>query len=151
LEQALSEIVRRHEVLRTSIEVRDGKSQQVVTPPYSAKVSIIDLSEVEAGKRENLAIEIARREANASFDLGLGPLFRTKLVRMQQHEHLLLVTMHHIISDLWSIGVFEREIGTLYEVYRTGHEGHLAELEIQYADYAAWQIKWLQGEVLEKQ
>jgi hypothetical protein len=92
-----------------------------------------------------------KEEASLPFDLSVGPVLRARVLRLDQTEHLLLVTMHHIVSDGWSVGVLIREVAALYEAYSRGGESPLAELPIQYADYAAWQRKWLQGEVLEQQ
>ncbi|HKQ72778.1 MAG TPA: amino acid adenylation domain-containing protein [Blastocatellia bacterium] len=151
LEQAISEVIRRHEVLRSTFDAVDGKPMQVVGPPYIVKAPVIDLTEVEESKRADLANELVSSEAHGAFDLERGPLLRIKLLKLQRHEYLLLVTMHHIIGDRWSIGVFEREIGILYKAYREGRVSPLEELAIQYADYAAWQRDWLQGEILEHQ
>ena len=149
LEQALSEIVRRHEVLRTTFEAIDGNPVQVIKLPDISQLPIVDLKELE--ESADLVNELARRESYSTFNLETGPLFRVRLLRIEPQKHLLLVTMHHIISDWWSIGVFEKEIRVLYEAYREGREAGLAELTIQYADYAAWQREWLRGTVLEQQ
>src|SRR5207244_9336218 len=90
-------------------------------------------------------------EASIPFDLGRGPLLRGKLLRLGEEEHVLLLSMHHIVSDGWSVGVLVRELGVLYEAYAGGKESPLPELPIQYADYAEWQRENLQGEVLEEQ
>ena len=95
--------------------------------------------------------KLAQGEAGRSFSLASGPLLRVTLVRLSESEHLALVTMHHIVSDGWSLGVLVKEVGALYEAYSQGDESPLAELRLQYADYAVWQRGWLQGEVLEQQ
>ena len=94
---------------------------------------------------------MADEEAQQPFDLMRGPLFRFRLVRLAEEQHILLLTMHHIISDGWSLGVLGRELAALYQAYSAGQSSPLAELAIQYADFAVWQREWLQGEVLEKQ
>jgi condensation domain-containing protein len=110
-----------------------------------------DLRELSAGEREEEARRIMREEAEAGFDLGRGPLLRVKLVKLGDEEHILIFTMHHIVSDGWSTGVLVKEVCALYEAMSEGRESPLPELEIQYADYAVWQREWLRGEVLEHQ
>ena len=102
-------------------------------------------------EREAAVRELAGREAAQPFDLSRGPLLRVKLVRLSEQEHVLLLTMHHIVSDGWSMGVLIREVSELYSAYASGREPQLEELPIQYADYASWQREWLQGDVLDEQ
>jgi amino acid adenylation domain-containing protein len=149
LEHALSEIVRRHEILRTKFAFVDGRPVQVITPGENVVLSQLDLSEREDGERE--ASRLVREEAWRPFNLSEGKLFRAMLLRMKEEEHILNVTLHHIVADGWSIGVLVREVAALYEALTLGVESGLAELSIQYADYAAWQREWLSGEVLERQ
>jgi amino acid adenylation domain-containing protein len=151
LEQSLSEVVRRHEVLRTRFESREGEANQVIGEAEAVSIGVTDLTELAAGEQEREVRELAGAEANEPFKLERGPLLRVKLLRLGAEEHVLLVTMHHIISDGWSMGVLTREVSALYEAYLEGRESPLAELEIQYGDYAVWQREWLQGEVLEQQ
>ncbi|WP_253910536.1 non-ribosomal peptide synthetase, partial [Pyxidicoccus fallax] len=151
LGRAFAELVRRHEVLRTSFEVRDSRPVQVVSPPPEWTLEVEDLSYLPAPEREQAALELAREEARRPFDLTRGPLLRTRLLRLAERHHLLVVTMHHIISDGWSIGVLTHEMVALYEAAVAGRPSALPSLPIQYADYSAWQRTWLQGEVLEKQ
>jgi amino acid adenylation domain-containing protein len=151
LEQGLSEIVRRHEALRTTFKEFDGMPMQVISPAGAFILALVDLqgfSETERSKRaEAIGIEEARRP----FDLSVGPLFRAVLVRLGEQEHVLYFTMHHIVTDGWSFGIFTRELGALYKAFSEGQPSPLAELSIQYADFAHWQREWLQGEVLETQ
>src|SRR6185312_7110974 len=151
LEQTLSEVVRRHEVLRTTFELVQGEPVQVIGKAEAVGLPLIDLSQWPESEREAEAERLAREEAQRPFDLRLGPLLRARLVRLSESEHLLLFTMHHIISDGWSVGLLLREVTRLYEAYAQGESSPLSELGIQYADYAVWQREWLQGAVLEEQ
>jgi amino acid adenylation domain-containing protein len=151
LERTLSEMVRRHEVLRTTFTSVDGEPVQVIGEAYEITLPIIDLHEMAEAEREAEALRLAAEEAQRPFDLSRGPLLRASLLRLGEREHVVLLTMHHIISDGWSMSVLVKEVGALYEAYTRGAESPLAELPIQYADYAAWQRGWLQGEVLERQ
>jgi len=151
LERSLTEIVRRHEALRTVFANRNGEPVQVITAARPLPLEQLDLSTVAAGEREAKASELAAAEAQAPFALSRGPLVRVKLLKLSAEEQILLLTMHHIISDGWSIGVLIRELTSLYEAYSRGAESPLEELPIQYADYAVWQREWLSGEMLERQ
>jgi amino acid adenylation domain-containing protein len=151
LERALGEIVRRHESLRTVFREVDGAPVQVVVPFGGFTLAADDLSRLAEAERE---AEMRRRitgEAARPFDLAAGPLFRASLLRLGAEEHVLLLSMHHIVSDEWSMGVLSRELSVLYEAYREGRESPLPELAVQYADYAAWQREQLKGEALEQQ
>ncbi len=155
---AFGEIVRRHESLRTTFAAGEGGAWQRVHPPSPAALSRIDLAALPAAARMAAGVSVAKTEAERPFDLAHGPLLRTALVRLSgPHEageageagdHLLLVTMHHIVSDAWSLGVLVGELGALYAAARERRPSPLAELPIQYADYAAWQRRWMAGEVL---
>nr|WP_223759268.1 non-ribosomal peptide synthase/polyketide synthase [Myxococcus sp. RHSTA-1-4] len=151
LERAFAGLVRRHEVLRTSFEVREGRPVQVVSPASEWTLEVEDLSFLPTSEREEEALRLAREEARRPFDLTRGPLLRTRLLRLSEQHHLLVVTMHHIISDGWSIGVLTHEMVALYEAAVAGQPSALPPLPIQYTDYSAWQREWLQGEVLERQ
>jgi natural product biosynthesis luciferase-like monooxygenase protein/amino acid adenylation domain-containing protein len=151
LERAFTELVRRHAVLRTSFEVREGRPVQVVAPAEAWTLEVEDLSYLPASEREEEALRLAREEARRPFDLTRAPLLRTRLLRLSEQHHLLVVTMHHIISDGWSIGVLTHEMVALYEAAVAGRPSALPPLPIQYTDYSAWQREWLQGEVLERQ
>jgi amino acid adenylation domain-containing protein len=148
LEQTLGEIIRRHETLRTVFVFEDGQPFQVVTPNWEFKLPLVELSDLPAGERENVAVRLAFEEAERPFDLRTGPLLRVCLLRLAEQEHHLLFDMHHIISDDWSLGVLVREIGELYKAYMQGQPAELAELAVQYGDYAQWQREWMNGEVL---
>ncbi|HEX8148206.1 MAG TPA: condensation domain-containing protein, partial [Pyrinomonadaceae bacterium] len=151
LERCLSEIQRRHEILRTTFADVHGQPVQVIAPPRDVSLPVIDLSGLdEAGQAAEVARH-RRREAETCFDLAAGPLWRAKLLRLGAEAHVALFTMHHAISDGWSMGVLVREMATLYEAFSHGLPSPLAELQVQYADYAVWQRAWLQGEVLAEQ
>ncbi|MBV9927464.1 MAG: amino acid adenylation domain-containing protein [Acidobacteria bacterium] len=151
LEQSLSEIVRRHEVLRTSFPIRGGQPVQAIAPPQPVRIPVRDLRHLADGTQEAEAQRMTQEEGQLPFDLATGPLLRVSLLRLRDDEHLALVTLHHIISDGWSVGRLVDEVATLYDAYRQGHPSPLAELPIQYGDYAVWQRGWLQGEVLGEQ
>ncbi|MBD0328231.1 MAG: non-ribosomal peptide synthetase, partial [Pyrinomonadaceae bacterium] len=151
LEQSLNEIVRRHESLRTRFVSINGQPFQLIAPVLTLPLPVTDLRHLSPNERHTQAQHIASEEARRPFDLSCGPLLRTKLLRLGEHENLLLLTMHHIITDGWSQQVFLRELTALYAAFLAGKESPLPELPIQYADYALWQRQWLQGEVLDKQ
>jgi amino acid adenylation domain-containing protein len=151
LEQSLSEIVRRHEGLRTRFVKVDGQPVQLIDDAMPVRFEITDLTGLPATAREAEAARLAQEQARREFDLKHGPLLRADLLRLEADEHIVLLTMHHIVSDGWSMGVLTRELGLLYEAFTSGAESTLAELPIQYADYAVWQREWLRGEVLERQ
>ncbi len=151
LERVLSEVVRRHEVLRTSFMEVDGQPVQVISPPGAISIPFIDLSHLSGEERQSKAQESVSAETRRAFDLAQGPLLRATLLRLDDEEHVLLVCMHHIVSDGWSMGLFIREMSALYAAFAAGEESPLAELEIQYADFAAWQREWLTGDVLDEQ
>ncbi|HEU0077660.1 MAG TPA: amino acid adenylation domain-containing protein, partial [Longimicrobiaceae bacterium] len=150
LERSLGEIVRRHEVLRTVFAVVDGEPVQVVDPGAELRLQVEDVAgEAGADREEELHRRLAE-EVGSPFDLERGPLFRARLLRLSGVEHVLLLTMHHVVSDGWSLGVLFRELGALYSAYTRGRPSPLPELEVQYSDYAVWQREWLSGEVLEE-
>ena len=151
LERSLSEIVRRHESLRTTFHSVDGEPVQVIAEAQPLQLEVIDLSDLPKAEREAKAKGMAYEETQQPFDLMRGPLFRFRLARLAPEQHILLLTMHHIISDGWSLGLLGRELAALYQAYSAGQSSPLPELGIQYADFAMWQREWLQGEVLEKQ
>jgi non-ribosomal peptide synthetase component F len=151
LERSFGEVVRRHEALRTRLMVIDGQGVQVIDAPAAYRLEREDLSGLETEEGQARVAELARQDAARRFDLAAGPLFRATLLRLGDEDHVVLVTMHHIVSDGWSVGVLIREVGTLYAAYAAGRASPLAELAIQYADYALWQRGWLQGETLAEQ
>jgi amino acid adenylation domain-containing protein len=151
LEQAISEIVRRHETLRTTFHAADGQPFQRVAPHRPLALPIVDLRGLPEEDNDARTLQLATEEAHRPFDLAQGPLFRATLVQLAEEQYVLLLTMHHIVSDGWSKRVLNRELTALYGAYATGQPSPLPELPIQYADFAVWQREWLQGEVLERQ
>ncbi|HEV3050272.1 MAG TPA: condensation domain-containing protein, partial [Longimicrobium sp.] len=151
LERALGEVVRRHETLRTTFGEVDGSPVQVISPFAGFTLPVEDLSGLSDADREAALRRRSGEEARRAFDLSAGPLFRAALLRLGAEDHVLLASMHHIVSDGLSVGVLLRELTVLYEAYREGRESPLAELAVQYADYAAWQRQHLAGESLERQ
>jgi hypothetical protein len=149
LEAALCEIVRRHDVLRTSFALVDGELRQVVAPASAQVLQVEDLSGLAANEREACARRLAKAEAALPFDLARGPLIRIRVLRLAVEEHWLLVTQHHVITDRWSAAVFARELSRLYVAFSRGEDSPLRELPVQYADYADWQRELLAGEKLE--
>jgi amino acid adenylation domain-containing protein len=148
LAAALREVVRRHETLRTVFPERDGEPAQEIVPPSSASdwtLSRVDLAGLPAVSREAERERLAAEESRRPFDLARGPLLRAALLRLGPEDHALLLTLHHIVSDLWSMGVLMREVAALYGGIP------LPGLPVQYADFAAWQRRWLAGERLERQ
>ncbi|HEX7239758.1 MAG TPA: amino acid adenylation domain-containing protein, partial [Longimicrobiaceae bacterium] len=151
LERALGELVRRHETLRTVFRERGGEPEQVVLPPAPAVLPRVDLRGVPAPSREGAAERLAGAEALRPFDLARGPLLRSLLLRLDDEDHVLCLTLHHVASDGWSMRVLVREVSALYAAFGRGEPSPLAELPVQYADFAVWQRAWLRGEVLEEQ
>lgn len=151
LEKALAEIVRRHETLRASIVAADGEPHAVITPFAGWTLPSTDLEEIPAAERESAVERAASEEALRPFTLARGPLFRARLLRLAAREHVLLLAVHHIICDGWSLGVLVRELGTLYSAFVNGKDSPLAELPIQYTDFAQWQREWLEGPELKTQ
>jgi amino acid adenylation domain-containing protein len=149
LEAAFTELVRRHESLRTRFPDEGGVPVQLIEPPGPLPLAVTDLHMRE--DRESEALRLAREEAARPFDLARGPLLRVSLLRLSGERHLLLLTLHHIISDGWSSGVLVRELEALYEGFVAGRSPTLPELPLQYADYCVWQREWLRGDVLESQ
>jgi amino acid adenylation domain-containing protein/non-ribosomal peptide synthase protein (TIGR01720 family) len=151
LEQSLNEIVGRHEVLRTTFGMVSGEPRQVIAPVLALTLRWVDLRDLPEAQQKIQVERLATEEAQQPFDLAKGPLLRATLLQLGEAEHVLLLTMHHIVSDGWSMGVLIRELAALYEAFSTGKPSPLPELPIQYADFAHWQRQWLQGEVLAAQ
>ena len=151
LQQALVEIVQRHESLRTAFQNENSTPIQVIYPESDIKINLVDLQQLEVTERENLIKEQAQQEATTPFDLENSPLIRCSLLQLSSSEHVLLLTMHHIVSDGWSVGVLIQELSTLYQAFTQGQPSPLAQLPIQYADFAIWQRQYLTGEILETQ
>jgi Condensation domain/TubC N-terminal docking domain len=149
LERSLNEIVRRHESLRTAFSVMDGQPVQVIAPVVRVTVPVHDLSSVP--EREVETLRQASDEAWCPFDLARAPLLRAKVLRLAEDEHILLLTLHHIVSDAWSMGVLLGELSAIYNALVAGKPSPLSELPIQYVDFAVWQRQWLTEETLNKQ
>jgi len=156
LGRSVNEIIRRHEALRTTFAAPAGTPLQVIAPGLTISVPVVDLTGLPGAEREAEAQRRAVAEARRPFDLARGPLLRVTLLKLGPEEHIALVTMHHIVSDGWSIGVFVAELAALYNAFSQDQgqaalaPSPLPDLPIQYADYAAWQQDWLQGEVLDQ-
>ncbi len=160
LRHSLGAIVARHEILRTTFAVTDGQPEQVIGPVgavhdgravYEPPLPIVDLGGLPAAEREGQALWLTREESRRPFDLARGPLLRATLLRLAARDHILLLTMHHIIADGWSLGVLIRELTTVYAAFCHGRPSPLPELPVQYADYALWQRERLQEAVVEEQ
>ncbi|WP_213781857.1 condensation domain-containing protein, partial [Caballeronia sp. dw_276] len=151
LHRALNEVVHRHEALRTRFVSADGMAAQTVSARLAIDLPVTDWS-ISTSARQTGALHVAlTEEAAAPFDLSAGPLIRSRLFRLSADHHVVALTLHHIVSDGWSIGVLVREMAALYNAFSHGEASALAELPVQYADFAHWQRKWLAGEVLTRQ
>lgn len=150
LEQSVAAIVRRHEVLRTTFAMRNGAPVQTILTDARVPFSIEDLQDLSQQDQADSVQQFAAEEAQRPFDLAQGPLLRVLLLRLAPTEHVLLLTMHHIVSDAWSTGIFFQELAHGYHACLTGEPVSLPDLPIQYADFAVWQRNWLQGDRLER-
>ncbi|MCL6749993.1 amino acid adenylation domain-containing protein [Nostoc sp. CCCryo 231-06] len=151
LEESLREIVRRHETLRSTFQVKNGQVVYAVVNEPVFDFSTIDLQHLPATERETQATQQAEKEIKHPFDLARGPLLRSKLWRLDEHEYLFVAVTHHIVADGWSFSVLTQELAAFYEAFCEGKPSPLTELPIKYTDFAQWQRQWLQGEVLESQ
>jgi amino acid adenylation domain-containing protein len=151
LTSAIRAVVRRHESLRTVFEMVEGETRQVVLSNVDIQVSLVDVTHLPSGDRRKAALRIASEEGKIPFDLTRGPLLRAFLVRIDQDQHLLVLAMHHIVTDGWSISILFRELARSYEAFVKGEEPQLPELPLQYAEYAQWQRESISGEILAKQ
>jgi hypothetical protein len=151
LEQALNEVIRRHEIMRVTFTTVDGRPWQRISTCERLELKLVDLSLLKQDDREARIQSLAKVEIGRPFDLSRGPLLRIVLLRLREQEHVVILTMHHIISDGWSLGILINEVGSLYQVFTAGTPSSLPELPIQYTDFAAWQRKWLTGKVLREQ
>ncbi|WP_445300994.1 amino acid adenylation domain-containing protein [Microcoleus sp. C2D2] len=151
LELSFKEIVRRHEALRTTFATVDGQPMQVVGENFNFGLQVLDLQQLAETERQEKVKQLAAEEASKPFDLTKGPLLRASLLQLDAEEYVLLLTLHHIIFDGWSIGVFIQELAALYEAFSIGKPSPLPELSIQYADFAIWQREWLAGDRLQTQ
>jgi alpha-ketoglutarate-dependent taurine dioxygenase/acyl carrier protein len=151
LKKALAEVVRRHDILRTRFSVIQGNPIQEVDAAQPLKFSIVDLSPLPPSHQDAEIRRLSKQEFSLPFDLSAGPILRMILIRVSALEHVCLLTMHHIVTDGWSMGIFIGEMASLYEAFLEERPSNLPCLPIQYADYARWQRDWLQGEALEVQ
>ncbi|MET0264840.1 MAG: amino acid adenylation domain-containing protein [Duganella sp.] len=151
LQAALDRIVARHEALRTTFVSHGGSVHQVIAAPAGFALEQRDLRTLPGHERQFTADSLGVAEAHAPFDLARGPLLRGRLLRLAEHEHVLLVTLHHIVADGWSLGVLMEELAALYQAFSSGRPDPLPPLAIQYADYAVWQRQRLQGAALQAQ
>ncbi|NTX61539.1 non-ribosomal peptide synthase/polyketide synthase [Myxococcus sp. CA051A] len=151
LERSFHTLVRRHESLRTTFEQGDQGAVQHIQPFAPVALRMVDLSGLAVETREQQALRLGGEEGRRPFDLGTGPLLRVTLLKLSEQEHVLVLVLHHIVADGWSMGVLTKELEALYSAQVKGREATLPELPVQYADYAVWQREWLKGEVLEEQ
>ncbi|WP_164003053.1 non-ribosomal peptide synthetase, partial [Pyxidicoccus caerfyrddinensis] len=151
LRQSLEALVHRHESLRTTFREEPSGPVQIIAPSTALSLDVVDLSQLPEDTRQPEALRLATAEALRPFNLATGPLLRVSLLRLDPQEHVLLLTLHHIVSDGWSMGVLVRELVSFYEALSSGHTPRLEALPVQYADFASWQRSWLQGDVLQGQ
>nr|WP_315788442.1 amino acid adenylation domain-containing protein [Fischerella sp. JS2] len=151
LHESLNEILRRHEVLRTNFKTVAGQPIQVISSVTTVSFPVVDLSQLAGEQQQAQVRQLAQTEAQQPFNLETELMIRAKLLRLNQHQHVLLITFHHIACDGWSIGVFVSELSALYQAFCNRQVSPLAELPIQYADFAAWQRQWLTADVLNSQ
>ncbi len=151
MEDAFGDLVRRHEVFRTTFPTIDGKPFQVISPPSQVRIPVVDLSGLPEGDREAHARTLVRRDGRSAFDFENGPMYRLRLLRLGEEDHVLTLVEHHLLHDGWTQGILFREFTELFAARLEGRPSRLAELPIQFADFALWQRQWLQGEELERQ
>ncbi|QSQ19871.1 amino acid adenylation domain-containing protein [Pyxidicoccus parkwayensis] len=151
LERALAEVVRRHEALRTTFAEVEGQPVQVISPEVAVPLPVDSLEALPREEREREVVRRAEEEARLPFDLKSGPLLRARLLRVDVEDHVLLLSLHHIACDGWSLSVMEQELRELYATFHVGAEPASRALPVQYVDYALWQRGWLKGEVLDAQ
>nr|QEO74614.1 condensation domain-containing protein [uncultured bacterium] len=149
--QAVEEVMRRHESLRTRFVTDEGRASQVIDEAAALDVPVLDLRQMSKDEQTKEVRRLATLDIQKPFDLTTGPLVRLTVVQLAENEHVLMLTMHHIVSDGWSMTVLMRELIVLYHAFSHGESSPLPELTIQYADYAVWQREWLQEEVLDQQ
>ncbi|WP_334950449.1 amino acid adenylation domain-containing protein [Nostoc sp.] len=149
LQQSFQEVINRHEALRTVFTTVANQPIQVIIQSVSFTLSVVDLQHLAPTEREAKALQLAKEEARKPFTLDQWPLLRVTLLQLDDTEYLLLLTIHHIVADGWSMGILVQEVATLYEAFCAGKPSPLPQLPLQYVDYAVWQRQWLQGEVLE--
>jgi surfactin family lipopeptide synthetase A len=150
LERSFSEISRRHEIVRTTFPAVDGTVVPAVAEQQTVELAITELNAVPDGQRAAEVLRIAREESRQAFDLATGPLMRARLLGLSEENYVLVITLHTLVADEWSLNILARELNALYQAYSTGEPSPLSELPAQYADCAYWQKTWFQGEVLEQ-
>ncbi|MGA9380654.1 MAG: amino acid adenylation domain-containing protein, partial [Phormidium sp.] len=151
IEQSLETIIARHEALRTNFITVDGQATQIIHPSFNWNLSVVESKQLSTTEPETAIAELVKQEANQPFDIANDLLIRAKLIVFSETEHILLVCMHHIVSDAWSMNVFVTELAELYNAYAQDQPSPLSALAIQYADFALWQREWLSGEILQTQ
>ncbi|WP_442935876.1 amino acid adenylation domain-containing protein [Nostoc sp.] len=151
LEQSLNKIIARHEALRTNFRTFNEQPIQVIAESLTLNLSVVDLTELPESEREIACQQLATAEAIRPFDLANSGLIRASVLKITELEHVLLLTLHHIVFDAWSVGVLMRELATIYSALCNNLSPQLPELQIQYGDFAIWQRQWLQTEVLQRQ
>jgi amino acid adenylation domain-containing protein len=151
LERSLIEIARRHEVLRSTFAMAEGRPRQTISPAPVLTLPVVDLADCPDNRIEEEALRRVNEEARRPFDLACGPLLRATLFRLADEDHILVLNTHHIVSDGWSFGVLYRELSALYDAFSKGRTSPLPDLSIQYVDFAYWQRRWLRGDLLESQ
>ncbi len=149
--KAFSEIVRRHQALRTTFQAQDGVSVQIIHEPFPLDLQLVELASIPESQREEHIEQIAKDEVTKPFDLSCLPLLRITLLRLTEEKHVVIGTAHHIVFDGWSASVFFKEFLECYRAFKVGQQPSLPQLQIQYADFAEWQTNWLSGERLESQ
>jgi amino acid adenylation domain-containing protein len=149
--QGVNEIIRRHEALRTIFIKVNGEPVQKILDTLKIPLESTDLRKLRESDKEKETRILVKAEIRKSFDLAMGPLIRARIFRLEENEYILTISVHHIVSDGWSMGIFIRELNILYEAFTNNEESPLAEIDFQYADFAIWQRNWLQGENLQKQ
>ncbi|WP_138502504.1 non-ribosomal peptide synthetase, partial [Nostoc sp. PA-18-2419] len=147
LEQSINEIIRRHEALRTTFAVVEGIPFQAIAPTFTINIPVVDLQGLPEASVQQIVTSLVRKP----FDLGIAPLLRVTLLRQEVESHLLILTMHHIIIDGWSMGIFFKELEAIYQAFIRDQPNPLPKLTIQYADFALWQRQWLTQQVQQKQ
>ena len=151
LEYSLGEVVRRHEILRTTFTTSDEQPLQHINPWQEYHLACRSLQDLALPRRDQEMHRLMQEEASYPFDLAQGPLLRTLLLTLDEHDYVLLLTMHHIVSDGWANGLLLSELCAFYTVYSAKKPAEVSDLPVQYADYAVWQRQWLQGELMEEQ
>jgi amino acid adenylation domain-containing protein len=152
LDQSINEIIRRHEILRTTFKIVDGQPRQIIGSPFRVEVPVVDLQKLSATEREQEAMRLATQVVQQPFNLSDGPLWRVSWLLLEETQHILVLSIHHIVCDGdRSIGLFFGEIGALYEAFSSGKPSGLVKLPIQYKEFALWERQQLQGEILETQ